>query len=316
METQPTKLREFQPEACEFKGWYPGAPKHTGLKFGIELELECDGLYAPIYDDESDEFLPCEDIPKGWRQMEEHSIQGIELVSTGPKEYHQAVQETLDLFEDIARQRFRLHRSCRGSTHYHVNCQDLEWNQLKRTVLACAWAEPILMELAGKGRRGNLFALSYFDSPLGWADIIRAVRLRQMDCFNDTHYMAVNFHSLLIHGTVEFRMPPSSQCADDVIKWLDRIKLIAEAGRGRGPYRVSAGPPPTWVRLLARDIPEGRREKVLAKCVEQVKEIYEQINAKIYRRIPPPFPWVLTPSTSLDQTITYPSNPFLDIGEF
>ena len=255
---------------------HPSAICYRGLLFGVELEIEAAGLYAHYFNEDGDEEIFPE-APKGWELMEEHSIEGPELASSGAYDYDTTVENIQRAFKDIRAQGFKPIRTCRGSTHIHINCQDLTWGQLRKTVTACAWAEQLLIERAGKGRKGNLFAMSYNTAPLGWADIIKSVRERNLRLHGDTHYMAINFGALTTHGTIEFRMPPSARNEDDAIDWLRCINYVALAGRADGDwlYSWSEEPYPLWLEPLVNAIPEARRDVFVAKARAQAETIAE-----------------------------------------
>lgn len=209
-------------------------PGYTGLLFGVELEIEAEGLYQPEerFDDEGDLLCIDEpDIPHGWLREHEESIRGVELISARPFDYATSVDNIYRLFNDIDAQGYTPTRTCRGSTHVHVNAADLTWAQLRSFVMTCAWAEPFLIEHAGAGRRGNLFAQSYETTPLGWRPIITWCRHEAVMHALDTHYMATSFSPLSYLGSVEFRMGPSARTAAEAIAWLDKIYIVASHGR-------------------------------------------------------------------------------------
>ena len=294
---------------------HPTEIYYKGLLFGVELEIESPGLYCMQFngdDEEPEEVYP--DLPPGWQLMEEHSIDGPELASDRPYSYDTTVANIEGAFRDIARQGGKPIRTCRGSTHVHVNCQDLTWGQMRKTVLACAWAEELLIERAGKGRKGNLFAMSYRTAPLGWADIINSVRERKFRLYRDTHYMAVNFSSLTNLGTIEFRMPPSARNAEDAIEWLTYIKDVAEAGRQEGSWLWNAEfTHPMWLNGLLSDIPELRREGVLKRARAQAEAVTELLE----RDWQPPINRPLNPCSEMLMPMTahFPPLPMPSLAE-
>lgn len=146
------------------------SPQFYGKVYGIELEIEAAGLYEvdEHYDEETDEYTAIDPIvPQGWLREQEDSIVGVELISDRPYTFEESVINIQRVFMDITRQGYMPLRTPRGSTHVHANVADLTWDQMRHFVAACAWAEPALIELAGKGRKGNLFAQSYGNYPSG-----------------------------------------------------------------------------------------------------------------------------------------------------
>ena len=257
---------------------------YRGLCFGVELEIEAPGLYPMAgfdedYDPDDEDSLPPINppvLPHGWQVVEEHSIDGPEVITAGAYAFDDMVTNIRAIFEDVRAKGFEPRRTCRGSTHIHMNCQDLTWRQLRNVLLCCAWAEPFLIEMAGKGRRGNLFAMSYRDAPLGWTEIINSIRARFLRLYNDTHYMAISFYSLTHLGTIEFRMPPSSRNADEAITWLEWIRDIGEAGRSTGDVAVDTMPPQLLGLYFA--VPPARRDRLLRQAQEQVLEIADLLD--------------------------------------
>lgn len=210
------------------------APQFKGKVYGIELEIEANYLYCveEEYDSETDETTQTEpDIPAGWLREQEDSIVGVELISDRPYPLHQSIENIERVFADIERQGITPIRTPRGSTHVHANVADLTWEQMRSFVMACAWAEPVLIELAGKGRKGNLFAQSYETTPIGWANVCDWVRKKEFTQNIDTHYMATSFYPMSSLGSVEFRMGPSSRNAADAIQWLWCIDRVVSVGR-------------------------------------------------------------------------------------
>lgn len=248
-----------------------------GCLYGVELEIEAPGLYAQqeIFNDEGD-LVETEEpaLPPGWVREEEESIQGVECVFEIPLAFSEAVDAIGTLFADIEKQGYRPIRTPRGSTHVHVNASDLTWDQLRSLVIAAAWAEPLLTEIAGKGRRGNLFAMSYETAPLGWTGIIKAVRDRHLSMPLDTHYMGVNFNPLQNLGSIEFRMGPSARSFVEAVSWLSYIDLVVSEGRTE---EITGERHPNFMHLLKGYVPEHRRERALAQAARQAKDVWEQI---------------------------------------
>jgi hypothetical protein len=261
---------------------YPN-PIITGLKYGIELEIEAPGLYEAreIWDEAGEEIIEMEEptIPLSWELREEHSIEGPEVVSM-PLTYDEAYEAIGRLFIDVNSKGYHPTRTPRGSTHIHVNCQDLTWDQLESTVFACAWAEPFLIELAGRGRIGNLFAVSYKSAPLAWENIVNSLVVRELRSSIDTHYSAVNFNSLLTMGTIEFRMGPSSRTAEEALYWLGLIRTVAEAGR---TLSIEDKEPAFLDKLteeLSQRVPPYNFDRIYRQAIRQVQELAFRIEQR------------------------------------
>jgi hypothetical protein len=228
------------------------APQFKGKFYGVELEIEASGLYEveSYYDEDHQEHIDsCPIIPEGWLREQEDSIAGVELISDRPYSFEETVVNIERVFKDIERQGFVPVRTPRGSTHVHANVADLTWNQMRSFVMACAWAEPTLIELAGKGRKGNLFAQSYETTPIGWEPVIQWCRREEFSQIVDTHYMGTSFHPMAYLGSVEFRMGPSARNAEDAIRWLMCIDTVVSAGR---ESEVGLDEPPFLAFLMSK----------------------------------------------------------------
>lgn len=273
-----------------------------GERYGVELEIEADGLYSEeeVFDEDLDEYRSVEvDVPSGWTVVEEHSIQGAELIFAGPRSFNEGCALIEKLYKDIQRQGYEPRRTPRGSTHVHVNVSDLTWKQLGHFVMAAAWAEPYLIELAGKGRKGNLFALSYATAPNGWADVIESIRHEQRLFNFDTHYMAINFRQIVRHGTVEFRMGPSMRNAEEAIAWFEMIREVAVVGRNE---EVTADVAPAFVELFQELLPPGCRTRIRVQAERQARDVYRRLTRPPFvEELPLPPPLVSEPLLSVNE---------------
>ncbi len=248
-------------------------PQFVGKLYGVELEIEADGLYCveEIYDEEGENYTttdPC--VPSGWLREQEDSIQGVELISERPFDLETSIDNIERVFADIERQHYIPTRTPRGSTHVHANVADLTWEQMRSFIMACAWAEPALIELAGRGRKGNLFAQSYETTPIGWLPVIDSCRKKFMDQVVDTHYMATSFYPMSYLGSVEFRMGPSSRTAEEAIRWLKCIDCVVAAGR----TETIGLDQPTFLDVLLSKVSEKRRLQLIRKGSQQAAEIF------------------------------------------
>lgn len=276
--------------------------QYKGLLYGVELEIEAVGLYAigEEFDEESEEYVTVEpEIPLGWELRQEDSIAGPEVVFAGPTSFTDSCILISNLFRDVSQQGYSPSPTPRGSMHVHVNVSDLNYSQLSNFIMACAWAEPLLIEAAGKGRKGNLFAMSYATAPQGWHDIVNSVRNQQLLLCADTHYMAINFRQISKHGSVEFRMGPSMRDATQAIGWLHLIHLVAKEAR---EAEIAPDTPPAFIEELLQVVPAAARNKVLAQAKRQAGEIWFKLNAP---SIPvKPWPFTEQPIISANEFVT------------
>lgn len=264
---------------------YPG---YVGKLYGIELEIESAGLYedAELYDEETQQYYTeSVSIPKNWQKEIEESICGAELVSQGAFDYLALCSNIDVLFRDIHSKGYRPIRTPRGSTHVHANVGDLTWQQFRHFIVTCAWVEPALIELAGKGRKGNLFAHSYNTMPIGWHMITSWCQSEQMTVTLDTHYMATNFAPANTLGSVEFRMGPSSRTAEEAITWLTYIDYVVSEARTAPTTCVE---PPACLSVLIDNLPRQIRDRVVTRGRANATEIWPKLQKRNQQALSPP----------------------------
>lgn len=265
-------------------------PPFQGLVLGVELEIEAEGLYekTSTFDEDSEEYIEdTPDVPVGWTWVEEHSICGPELVLSQPLNYSDTVEAINRVYRDVSRLGYAPVRTPRGSTHVHVNVSDLTYQQLQSFVMTCAWVEPALMELAGPGRKGNLFVLPYEVAPLGWMDIVESIKQQRLLMYQDTHYMAINFAQIAQRGSVEFRMGPSARNAEEAVGWVSVIYSVAQAGRTQ---LVTDRAAPEILYELVRDMPAGVQAELIERGRWQAEDIGLMFRLSWQKQSPIPTP--------------------------
>jgi hypothetical protein len=280
-------------------------PPYLGQVYGIELEIEAEGLYQgeETFNDATEEYEQKDpNIPFGWLLEHEDSIVGVELISDQPYSFEDSVKNITRVFEDIRRQGYHPTRTPRGSTHIHANVSDLTWDQMKSFVLACAWAEPVLIEIAGKGRKGNLFAQSYETTPMGWQSIIQICRRQALGLMPDTHYMATSFHPINTMGSVEFRMGPSSRNASDAIEWLEIINHVVQAGRNE---TISGLHQPDFLERLLLGFNPQKQFQLQTKGARHAAEVFYAMSEPYEAPATPKKKLVTSLGESNEQLITY-----------
>ena len=163
----------------------------NGRATGIEIEVE--GI------PEGEEHTP-----KGWTHTEDGSLRynGCEYVSRPT--YRSDVPELLGrLFDAMPESRTF---SMRTSTHVHVDCTDLSWNQVWGITLFYSLIEPFMYEWVGRSRKHNIFCVPLNAATLGRRG--QTLRMMSQDWERPiawSKYMGYNMVCLGEHGTVEFR---------------------------------------------------------------------------------------------------------------
>lgn len=216
---------------------YFSCQQREGRVFGIEIEIEGDCL--PQIETELVTEDPDEDYPEYeevvispdlgvWEIHAEGSIRGAEYVLKEPLSLSESLNAVDWLFDTLSTEWSAvIYDSPRTSVHVHVNASDWPLDKLRKALPLLAAAEPFLVEMSGKHRKGNLFCLSRLDAPFGWTPIINALCGKAAS--GDTHYSGINFAPLWRKGSIEFRMMRGLTKAEDVGRWLITLDALMDA---------------------------------------------------------------------------------------
>jgi len=280
-----------------------------GRLFGIEIEAE--GHNLPCYEEEltyPDDDEDCDEpiiknvSPdlKEWEIHEEGSItNGAEYVLKTPMDLGKACHAVDWLFDEL-RDKYQavLKESPRTSVHIHINASDWSLGRLKKSLPILAAAEPFLVEMSGRHRRGNLFCLSRLDAPFGWKQVINLAAGAQY-ISGDTHYCGINFKPLYGHGSIEFRMMRGLTTAADVQDWLFTLDALIDAiDLVPNDWDWKELPSPLFFFLMHTS--PASHERLLTKALRSAKEVVEELAlAAIPQKMPQISP---APSPSIHLT--------------
>jgi hypothetical protein len=185
---------------------------------GIEVEMEPIDPLSSMYHEIGQ--------PEYWKFKEDGSLRnGIEAVSVilGFDEVGRALQElgyTVN-WNNIT------NSSPRTSVHVHINVGCLTYAQIVNLYCIYLLVEDLLLELSGKSRMGNNFALSSQVSDS--LDRIISHGIRQNELFfvgMDERYGSFNLAPVTKFGTVEFRSMRGLNNIDDISQWVQIIKEL------------------------------------------------------------------------------------------
>lgn len=214
-----------------------GSHFREGRVFGVEIEIEGDGLpqrEVELEFDPEDEYAePCENDTtpdmKMWDIHEEGSIKGAEYVLRRPLPLTESCDAVNWLYAELHdKYNAEIYESPRTSVHVHINASDWPLAKLRKALPLLAAAEPFLVEMSGRHRKGNLFCLSRLEAPFGWSPVINLAEGGAY-CRGDTHYSGINFSPLWNKGSIEFRMMRGLTNPYDVIKWLMTLDALVNA---------------------------------------------------------------------------------------
>ena len=197
-------------------------------KFGIEIELEgSDFPNSPA---------------RGWNVHNEGSLRGEsrEYVTRGPASFggvHRLMTDLRHSFKDSGAD---LKKTYRASTHIHYNVQNKTLDRILKSIIRFVCFEPLVVELCGAERNGNLFCLPTYDcgdTVLWLNDFISKSSGKSKSTVAYNHlrrgkYAALNTDPLTQFGTLECRVFPTTVDTRNIIKWCTWLDNILGVDKG------------------------------------------------------------------------------------
>ncbi len=185
---------------------------------GIEIEMEGTRLKHPI--------------SKYWKGVRDGSLRGasIEYVLVNPVHRSKSKERLLFLKDELKQFRSVLTPSDRCGVHVHINCQDLNTDQVINFALVYLILEDLLVQFCGEERAGNLFCLRASDADR----IITGLRICKQQGnmsyvqSNEFRYASMNLYALSKFGSLEFR---AFQTPKDILKiqtWIEILLAIKD----------------------------------------------------------------------------------------
>lgn len=191
------------------------------FKFGVEIELE--GHDFPGH------------VPP-WILHHEGSLrgEGVEYVTNGPMSSDGLQNALATLRREFREKTTKLNKTYRASTHIHYNVQHRTLDHILKAVVVFMCFEPLVVNLCGPERDGNLFCLPSYDcgdTVMWFTNLMTALSGKNKDIlpFQQLHrgkYAALNTDPLTRFGTLECRIFPSSTDPKVILpwcSWLDNI---------------------------------------------------------------------------------------------
>lgn len=206
--------------------------KDPNADVGIEVEVEGRGLIA--FDS------------KIWEAKHDGSLRdGIEYVYKKPLNINK-VEESLDELKEKLKDA-KLSFSFRTSVHVHVNCLDMEYDQVLNYIYLSTLMDTMLVNYCGEQRKTNRFCLRLADAE-GLIDLISPLfgfrkkpdyGLEHYIPRNQVRYAAVNVESLSKFGTIEFRSMRGTLDKGILLPWTQTLVNIREySKRFKDPQEV------------------------------------------------------------------------------
>ena len=169
-----------------------------------------------------------------WRLVSDGSLRndGIELVSRPL--FGEDVVVALEQAQ-MEVERIGAVITSRCGLHVHIDVSGFNTDQLISLTCAVALAERTIYKYVGEDRRDNIYCLPISDTanllPFynaikyghGRDDIVRAIKRTQK-------YSGFNILPILTQGSVEFRHHKGTYNAEEILRWINIIMRIREAG--------------------------------------------------------------------------------------
>jgi hypothetical protein len=124
------------------------------------------------------------------------------------------------------------------SVHVHINCQQLTIKEIVTFASLYYILEPLLLEVCGRHRQGNLFCLSILNAS-GSSFALENISKGIFDIDINAHkYAALNLGALLKYGSLEFRAMRFPITQKEMTRWVkilleikdSALKIVAEEG--------------------------------------------------------------------------------------
>lgn len=201
----------------------------------LGVEIECEGENLRAVDSEY------------WKTEDDGSLRGVfphsrsEYVMKTPVTVRSFPKALKELIHQQAKAKLAF--SFRTSVHVHINVQKLTEDELLAFIYACLLLEEPLMNYCGETRKANRFCLRLQDAE-GYEDTLREIfgtdhraiaRLRG----DNIRYSAINLHSLVKYGSVEFRGMRGNMSEEILVPWVHTLVHIRQAAKKLGdPIQV------------------------------------------------------------------------------
>lgn len=189
---------------------------------GIEIEVE-------------GARLPTVEVPASWRAMGDGSLrgEGLEYVLTSPVLRKDVPQVLEDLMEVFRLNKSKINDSDNCGVHIHINCQQMETNDVLKFACLYLLMEEILVSLCGQNRAGNLFCLRAKDAEglvFKLCEAKRSMNLNGLQS-DEVRYSSMNMASLSKFGTIEFRAMRTPQDFRNLTQWVNILLTVKDASQ-------------------------------------------------------------------------------------
>ena len=226
-------------------------------------------------------------IEWGGEIVPDGSVDGIEVV-TAPANGDLFLKQIKEVCEALRNDNADVDRKC--GLHVHIGAKDFHWYDLRKLIILYASVEDMLFQMVPKSRRDNNYCRPCGDDLM--ANLIKknsnkeskAVIANNIYGQTDTkgfktyqkprqRYRALNLHSWVYRGTVEFRLHSGTIDYDKITKWSMLLAAIVDYAYNHTEKEVieTARKYKNNIKYIINDI----------KNKETAKSIQEFINKRI-----------------------------------
>ena len=216
-------------------------PLVSGRCLSVEIET------ASLNYDQADRL---QSAVRRWRGsiVEDGSIQGVEVV-TAPAGGIHLERQIREICTGLAEADATVNATC--GLHVHIDARDLRWYDLRRLVILYAAVEPALFDLAPASRRTSGFCMpcgtrlieglatarcrgksktALITNTYG-APPDRSFPRKKTHKYDSARYSALNLHSYIYRGSVEFRLGSGSVDPTKILRWCRVLLAVFEASQ-------------------------------------------------------------------------------------
>ena len=187
---------------------------------GVEIEMEGSSEF-PVFGSSAD-----------WRKEHDGSLRGhsAEYVFRKPLSLEKAKKAVTKLKSTLDNNGNKIIYSERAGVHVHVNCQHMTVEQVIRYASLYYCFETVLTKFCGEWREGNHFCLRLQDAEAILFTLLQVTRQSKiLKVNNDIYrYAALNFRSLGMYGSLEFRAMETQPDLSKINEWCDMLVAIRE----------------------------------------------------------------------------------------
>lgn len=190
----------------------------SGLKFGLEIEMENTGGVEPH-----------EDFNMLWTHHVDNSLRnnGIEYVTRGAGVNKEIAFKSLDELEKLLNKYPKIEFSERTSFHVHMNFQDRTLKDFHNFLTTYYMLENLLTLRAGfENRVANLFCLRLVDANAVKKSLLNSFAFSFSEMFGHEKYLALNLSAFGRFGTLEVRVHRGTKDVHEYKAFIEALEEI------------------------------------------------------------------------------------------